>query len=240
MSFLDSLARILVLQVRPSVVLPLAGSNTILSPRRMCHQATCVLCCVVVLCCLQAKLNSHTGYVQGMHEIAWVLFYQFITDGVAAALLGCVACRAGVAFGGVAVTAVALKGPVWCSCCVYTYLPLTMLLRCCFRSEPTSAQGKIVWATVSKTPADAEADTFFCLYDVLTRLHPFYMFEKDMSHILAHTRASLNHEYVTSSCVCVHAYCAAMSGAASAKFICGMYVPMYVCFRRHVRTAGTL
>eukprot|EP00750_Incisomonas_marina_P012906 INCI17179.5.p1 GENE.INCI17179.5~~INCI17179.5.p1 ORF type:complete len:1110 (-),score=178.49 INCI17179.5:223-3552(-) len=98
---------------------------------------------------LQAKLNSHTGYVQGMHEIAWVLFHQFLTDGVAAAL----------------------QGP------------------------PQTPQGRATWSTISKTPAEAEADVFFCLYDVLTRLHPFYMFEKDMSHILDHTRACLNHEY---------------------------------------------
>ena len=37
---------------------------------------------------LQAKLNAHTGYVQGMHEIAWVLFYEFLTGGVAAVLRG--------------------------------------------------------------------------------------------------------------------------------------------------------
>ena len=61
-------------------------------------------------------------------------------------------------------------------------------------SPPQTPQGRATWSTISKTPAEAEADVFFCLYDVLTRLHPFYMFEKDMSHILDHTRACLNHE----------------------------------------------
>jgi hypothetical protein len=86
-----------------------------------------------------------------MHEIAWVLFLLFLSDGVRASLHG---------------------GP------------------------PATAQGRAAWSTRSETPQQAEADTFFCLYDVLTRLHPFYMFELDMSHILTHTRACLRYECV--------------------------------------------
>lgn len=99
---------------------------------------------------VKAKLNNHTGYVQGMHEIAWVIYYLFLRDGVAAQVAG----------------------------------------------RPSTRQGLFCWETRSSTPYEAEADTFFCLYDILTRLHPLYMFEQEMSNILKHARACLEQEYV--------------------------------------------
>jgi len=57
-----------------------------------------------------------------------------------------------------------------------------------------SPQSQASCSTLSSTPSETEADTFFCLYGVLSRLHPFYMFEKDMSYIMTHTRDCLHEQ----------------------------------------------